>query len=67
MEKFEYKVYTHDTKGVLGGVVDICELQHELDSFGNDGWELVSSVATTQAQGSTRTVLYVFKRRKIQQ
>ena len=49
MKKYEYKVYTYDTKGVFGGKIDIRELESQLNKFGNEGWEMVSSTSSNQS------------------
>ena len=63
MEKFEYKTVFTDAKGVFGGKVDINKFQDELNTLGQQGWELVNTVATAQSYGSTRWVISIFKRK----
>lgn len=65
MDKYEYKTLTHDTKGLWGGSVDADKFQNELNDLGNDGWELVSSFSTTQSYGSSKSIICIFKRKKI--
>ena len=38
MNKYEYKVFTYDTKGVFGGKIDSRELENKLNQLGNQGW-----------------------------
>lgn len=64
MEKYEYKTFTYETKGLLGGAVETGQLQNELNMLGNDGWELVSSVSTTQSYGSSKSIVCILKRKK---
>lgn len=64
MEKYEYCTTVYDTKGFWGGSVDVSEFQKELNCLGNEGWELVSSVSTTQNQGATKSIICIFKRKK---
>ena len=64
MKKYEYKVYTYDTKGVFGGKIDIRELESQLNKFGNEGWEMVSSTSSNQSYGSSKSLVYIFKREK---
>ena len=66
MEKFEYKVVTYDTKGFWGGDVDPGRLENELNLLGCDGWELISSAATTQGYGASKSIVCIFKRKKDQ-
>lgn len=64
MERFEYKTILTDVSGFLGGKVDRDAFERQLNAMGAEGWELVSTVATTQSYGSTRVLVSVFKRRK---
>lgn len=64
MEKYEYKTLIYDTKGFWGGSVDANQFQNELNVQGNDGWELVSSISTTQSYGSSKSIVCIFKRKK---
>ena len=64
MKKYEYKVFTYDTKGVFGGKIDIRELESQLNKFGNEGWEMVSSTSSNQSYGSSKSLVYIFKREK---
>ena len=63
MDRFEYKTLFTDAKGVFGGKVDEHTFQNDLNELGHEGWELVSTVATDQAYGSTRWVISILKRR----
>lgn len=63
MEKFEYNTYVYDTKGWMGGLIESQDFREALNNFGRDGWELVSSVSTTQGNGYTRSILCIFKRK----
>ena len=62
MEKFEYRTMIYDPKGAWGGEVDR-ELEERLNALGSQGWELVSSVATAHAFGSTKSIVSIFKRK----
>lgn len=64
MEKFEYKTFVYSTKGFMGGLVYQDELQNQLNFLGNDGWELVSSVPTTEFLGASKSIVFTFKRKK---
>ena len=60
--QWEYKTLEFDSKVFSGGLVDLTKLDESFNSAGRDGWELVNVFATTQAYGSSRKVVAVFKR-----
>lgn len=60
--QWEYKTLEFDSKGFVGGVLDITRFDESLNAAGRDGWELVSVFTTNQAYGSSRKVIAVFKR-----
>lgn len=64
MEKYEYKTFVYSTKGFMGGLVYEGELQSQLNFLGNEGWELVSSVPTTEFLGASKSIVCFFKRKK---
>ena len=64
MDKYEYKVYTYDTKGVFGGKLDKTDLEGQLNKFGDAGWEMVSCSSTSQSYGSSKSLVCIFKRKK---
>lgn len=64
MENFEYKVVVYDTKGFWGGSIESNQLENQLNLLGSDGWELVSCTSTSQAYGSSKSVVCIFKRKK---
>ena len=66
MEKFEYKVVVYDTKGFFGGCVEVNQLENQLNLLGNDGWEMVTCTSTNQSYGSSKSIVYIFKRKKDQ-
>ena len=63
MERFEYKTLYYDPKGFWGGKVEGYDFDNLLNGMGAQGWELVSAVSTTQAYGSTKSIVCIFKRR----
>ncbi|WP_342437117.1 DUF4177 domain-containing protein [Paenibacillus sp. FSL L8-0436] len=65
MERWEYKTIKFKTGGFWGGRVDDSEFQEELNFYGKEGWELVSCFDTSQAQGASKDVIVVFKRKLI--
>lgn len=62
MDRWEYKTIKFETKGMLGGILDIDNFNDQLNSLGRSGWELVSCFDTNQSQGASREVVAVFKR-----
>lgn len=64
MEKWEYTSIKVETRGFMGGILDLSDFDHQLNRLGEDGWELVSCFTTNQGQGFTRETIAVFKRRK---
>ena len=62
MTKFEYKTLFTDAKGFFGGKVNEKKLMDDLNRLGDEGWELVSSVASNESYGSTKCVISIFKR-----
>lgn len=64
LEIWEYKSIKVETKGFMGGILELEDFNHELNNLGEQGWELVSCLTTSSGQGTTREVVAVFKRRK---
>ncbi len=62
--QWEYRTEKLKLYGVLGGKIDQGELDKLLKEAGDDGWELVSMVATNLYQGRTQDTALVFKRPK---
>ena len=65
MERFEYKVVTFDTNGFFGGNVDTMQIESQLNQLGNEGWEMVSCTSTNQSYGASKSIVCMFKRKKI--
>lgn len=63
MEKWEYKSIKFETKGFMGGILEINDFDNKLNELGQQGWELVSTITTNQGQGYTREVIGTFKRK----
>ena len=61
--KFEYKLVHHKAKGFFGGKVDLNEMTDEYNSFGKDGWELVSVMDTNTNGGISDLIIAIFKRK----
>ncbi|HWB06484.1 MAG TPA: DUF4177 domain-containing protein [Verrucomicrobiales bacterium] len=67
MKRFEYRIVKGEvSRGAwifnLGGNVDEESLEGEINSLGQQGWELASSLETSMAGGRSRSVLFIFKR-----
>ncbi|MEC0238552.1 DUF4177 domain-containing protein [Paenibacillus dokdonensis] len=63
MDQWAYKTVKYKTGGFLGGKVDEEEFEDLLNSYGIDGWELVSCFDTSVSQGQSRDVIAIFKRK----
>jgi len=63
MEKFEYRTLVFDTTGIMGGRVDGNKIELVLNQLGAQGWELITTTASNQSYGSTRSMLCIFKRK----
>ena len=64
MDQWEYKTIKMDTKGWLGGLLDVEVFDAALNELGGQGWELVAAFDTNQSHGASREAIAVFKRRK---
>lgn len=64
MDSWEYKTVEFESKGFMGGILDIESFQKKLNDLGREEWELVSCFDTSMNQGQTRYVIAVFKRRR---
>jgi hypothetical protein len=60
--KWEYLSYRYTPAGFFSGKVKIEDLTLDLNGFGRDGWELVSTFDTNRHDGETKDVLFIFKR-----
>jgi hypothetical protein len=60
--KWQYRTLKFKTKGLLGGRIDETEFTKSLNELGEQGWELVTSFATSRQGGPTREVVAVLKR-----
>lgn len=64
MEKYEYMTFEYEIKISWGNpLVNPAELKNQLNIFGKDGWEMVSSTPITELQGRIRSIVYTFKRK----
>ncbi len=61
---WEYNTAKLKLRGFLGGKINQADLDNVLEEAGNQGWELVSIVASNLYQGRTQDAAMVFKRPK---
>ena len=59
---WEYKTIKLEAKGILGGKMDVEEVDSKLNEQGRGGWELVTVFDTNMGHGRTRDVIAIFKR-----
>jgi hypothetical protein len=64
MEKWEYTTIKVKLKGMQGGILETDDFDHDLNQYGELGWELVSCFSTNGGSGYGREAVAVFKRRK---
>jgi hypothetical protein len=64
MEGWEYRTLAFETRGLVGGKMDVAQFDERLNDLGVQGWELVSVFSTNQGYGMTRAVFATLKRRK---
>ncbi|MEM9752605.1 MAG: DUF4177 domain-containing protein [Planctomycetota bacterium] len=62
--QWEYQTYKLKATGIFGGNVDEADMEHALNRFGQEGWELVNGFDTNAADGHTKWVVFLFKRPK---
>lgn len=62
MTYWEYRTEQFETKGLMGGKLEINAFQDKLNQLGKEGWELVSCFDTNMTDGQSRYVIAVFKR-----
>ena len=61
--KWIYKTIKYSPTGwFTGGRVDEHQLDGILNEAGQDGWELVSGFNVTQAYGSSKSIVFIFKK-----
>ena len=59
--KWQYKMLKYEPGGWAGGKVDTDKLAERFNELGGDGWEMVSSFPTQNAEGLTREIICIFK------
>jgi len=62
--KFEYKCLLFESTGVLGGQLNLADLEKTLNEYGAEGWEVVSIIDTEHAKGRSRETVVTMKRQK---
>jgi hypothetical protein len=63
MDRWQYQTVQFETKGFLGGILDLDAFQDTLNQLGSQGWELVTCFDTNMSEGQSRYVIAVFKRK----
>ncbi|MBW7477090.1 DUF4177 domain-containing protein [Paenibacillus oenotherae] len=63
MDRWAYKTVKYKTGGFLGGKIKEDEFEELLNSYGFEGWELISCFDTSVYQGQSRDIVAVFKRK----
>ncbi|MBN1593065.1 MAG: DUF4177 domain-containing protein [Candidatus Coatesbacteria bacterium] len=61
--KWEYKTIQMGAGGLIGGRISTDKLEALMNSLGSEGWELVTSFATSFGAGMTRDAVLIFKRK----
>jgi hypothetical protein len=64
MDLWEYKTIQFETKGFMGGILDLESFESDLNDLGKEGWELINCFDTNMSQGQSRYVIAVFKRKR---
>jgi len=62
--KWEYKTVQFEYKGLFSSNVDAGALQDDLNSLGNDGWELVDFELNTGSLATNVGAIAILKRLK---
>ena len=65
MKKYEYKIIKTTQKGFWDPKVNEVDLTSKLNTLGQEGWEMISSVETNAYQGATREIMLFFKRETV--
>ena len=64
MDKFEYR--THEFKKIgLGGGAFSKSINEDLNTLGEDGWEVVSANPMSMINGTTTSIIIILKRKII--
>ena len=63
MDSWEYKVFEIDGKGFFGGLIDTSGFENRMNTYGLDGWELVSCFDTSYGGGGSRKIIAIMKRK----
>lgn len=60
--RWEYLTVVANVRGFLGPKVNINEIGAAFNSYGADGWELVSAFDVNRGEGVTSEIVAFFKR-----
>ena len=61
MQKYEYKQFTVETKGVISSILAETFIER-LNELGSNGWEFVQAIPMAQSYGRTGSVMFILKR-----
>lgn len=59
---YEYKIHLTKETGLLLANIDLLGLEDQLNGFGNQGWELVSSFMINQSVTGRKALALILKR-----
>lgn len=62
MQKWEYRTHKFETAGLGGEIKDLGGMGEMLNEAGQEGWELVTVIDTTEHMGHRRQLHFTFKR-----
>lgn len=60
--KYEYKVLTYKTRGLVTSNYDEKKFESLLNKYGNEGWQLVNCTSLTMIHGETDALICTFLR-----
>lgn len=66
-KKFEYRIISQQTKGILCHTMDYEKLNNEINKLGSEGWEMVCNIPVTALHDATSEVSFIFKREIIEE
>ncbi|MDR0958424.1 MAG: DUF4177 domain-containing protein [Clostridiales bacterium] len=67
IKSFEYKTVQIITEGFSRVKIDSPDFNERLNSYGKEGWELISATDSNESYGRTVCIVCIFKREILQQ
>lgn len=64
MDQWEYTTLNFKIGGFLSAKIDQEKFEAELNRYGSQGWEMVSCFDMNDAQGQSKNVMVLFKRKR---